>query len=534
MTEQFSQKQSWSKPIGELNNDDHPQIKHIFNLPSATIERCHKGGMVFLREVFNKKLLESGFNFLHYSLIPPGSTIGTHQHINNEEIYIILEGQGLMFLNEQPFNIKAGDAILTKHGDTHALVNNSESDISILVVEAAYNSLSGFTIEDQQRQIITLKTVENLFYPVVQSFDIFDLSNEILSQAIENRSFLLFVSSTVEHLYGNKIRNYIAEKFSYNQGKLVVIPTSEHNKNIDNVTYVCEKAKEFGLDRKGLFIAVGGGILLDIVSFAASLFRRRTDCIKIGTTLIGQIDAAIGVKCGVNFKGTKNLLGAFYPPRLVITDTNFLLTLAERHIRCGLAEIIKLAIIKDKILFNLVEKYYELFLTRQFHTSAIEEILQISLLGMLEELASNLYETNLKRLVDFGHTFSPSIETESNFTIFHGEAVSIDMALTCVTANRLGYLSDFELEQVLALLQKLGLPIYHNLLEPKMLYDSLHNAYLHRGKKLNMPIPISIGAALFIEDISVFSLSLLQETVNFLKIRNDLSIYFPYPRQDEH
>ena len=382
-----------------------------------------------------------------------------------------------------------------------------------------YNSCNSHTITN-------LEVSQSQSYPIIRTSKIFSSSNSLLADVIGDRNFLVFISPSIDRLYRRDISNYIKHFFAIKINKPFVIPTGEKNKNIETVLKVCSLARAAGVERKTIFIGIGGGILTDIVAFAASMFRRGTDCIRIGTTLIGQVDASIGIKCGVNLGKSKNLLGAFHPSYKVIIDHHFLTTLPIRHIRCGLAEIIKLAIVRDNTLFKLVEENYQGFVENRVGTNASIVIVDRSITRMVSELATNPTEKNLKRVVDFGHTFSPHIEAASNFQISHGEAVGMDLALTCVIANKLGYLSSNSLHRILHLLKKVGLPLLDEIINPTELYSSLHHIQLHRGNMLNLPIPTSIGTCEFIDDLKQLPFSIVDDALCFLdkhskRIRNE-------------
>lgn len=161
---------------------------------------------------------------------------------------------------------------------------------------------------------------------------------------------------------------------------------------------------------------------LDIAGLAASVFRRGVDYIRVPTTLVGLADVAVGIKQGVNALGKKNVIGTFYPPLASINDYRFAQTLHRREIACGMAEIVKVGLLRDPVLLNLLKSYgHELSCSRFGSPAwAAAEVANRAELLTMEELAPNLFEKDLARLVDFGHTFSPAIETLSRFEIPHG------------------------------------------------------------------------------------------------------------------
>ncbi|MCB0626626.1 MAG: sedoheptulose 7-phosphate cyclase [Saprospiraceae bacterium] len=281
-----------------------------------------------------------------------------------------------------------------------------------------------------------------------------------------------------------------------------ILDLDEKSKAIESALDVCSLAARHSIDRKGVFLALGGGVCSDVVGFAASMYRRGISHIRIPTTLVGQVDAAIGLKCGVNFEGRKNNLGAFHPPEKVLVDHAFLATLPPEELRQGVAEMIKIAVVRDCQLFSLLEDCGP-GLSRigklSVH-SAAPEVIHRSIELMLEELEQNPFEDGgYERLVDFGHTFSPVIEGASGFSLSHGDAVAIDMAISCVIANKLGMLPRGEQDRVVDLLRQCDLPVAPGWIKVDLLLRGLETATLHRGNALNFPLPIRVGAARFLK-----------------------------------
>ena len=231
------------------------------------------------------------------------------------------------------------------------------------------------------------------------------------------------------------------------------------------------------------------------------------------------MDAGIGLKGGVNFAGLKNYLGCFYPPMSALIDTTYLRTLGCARIREGLAEILKMALVADRPLFDDLRHAGSVLIESRFQAPALlaRQIVERSIHLMLEHLQENPYENRAEqRLVDMGHTFSPVLEAASAFRLPHGEAVAIDMAFTCTLAELSGIMPVSESEDFVALLMEFGLPVVSPLLTLALCKHALHNAIAHRGGRLNMVTPVAIGAATF---LGVESLpdSLLQTAIDRLR-----------------
>lgn len=318
---------------------------------------------------------------------------------------------------------------------------------------------------------------------------------------------LVVVEAGVHELYGDRITAYFEARRL--NASFCVIQADEQLKTMDSVFRVIEHMSEAGLSRRrDPVIAVGGGVLLDIVGLAASLYRRSIPYVRVPTTLIGLVDAGIGAKTGVNFDRHKNRVGSYYPSSCTLLDRSFLATLDERHISNGLAEILKTALIKDGNLFGLLERYGKQLLAERFQETGEEEltpgveVLRRSVQGMLEELQPNLWEHQLQRLVDYGHSFSPSIEMAALPDLLHGESVSIDMALTTVLARNRDLISGSDAERVFAVMRELRLPMWHPVCVPDLLESALADTVRHRDGLQRLPLPVGIGHACFVNDIT--------------------------------
>jgi 3-dehydroquinate synthetase len=325
-----------------------------------------------------------------------------------------------------------------------------------------------------------------------------------LAALADVRQALVVMSPTVARLYGDLIERVLQERaIRYSS---CVVPMGERRKNLRTLARISTAAARAELGRRDVFIAVGGGVCSDLVSLAASMHRRGLDHVRIPTTLIGQVDAGIGIKGGVNFRNHKNLLGCFHPPRAVIVDTALLRTLEAQHIRQGMAEILKMALIVDGRLFDMIERHGTTLIASRFQAPQAlgRWIVRRSIALMLEQLQQNPYENlTYLRLVDMGHTFSPALEAASAFRLSHGEAVAVDMALTCMIAETLGLLRRSDAERFVLLLRQLGIPAFSSLLTVELCQAAARSAMAHRGGKLHLVVPTRIGAAQFAETEAV-------------------------------
>lgn len=365
-----------------------------------------------------------------------------------------------------------------------------------------------------------IQAKQHVQYDVAVIRNILNLNNPSLAEACgfnkeKKEKRLAIIDDEVNKIYGQKFKEYFdAWNFEIHWK---VIKINELVKTLKSATILANEMVKSGLLRRGeVVIGIGGGVLLDLVGFASSLYRRGIPYIKIPTTLMGQIDAGIGIKTGVNHVDFKNRLGTYYPPSSVLIDPIFLKTLSQRHISNGIAEIIKMALIKDKKLFELLEHIIEELTAEYLSTDhhLINEIFYRSIDGMLKELEPNLWETELSRCVDYGHTFSPSLELKASPILLHGEAVAVDMALCLALAYHRSYLTKLEVDRALTLIEKSGLPLTHQIFNISLLEKALADAVKHRDGFQRIPITNGLGKVIFIND---FTVDELDNAIQFLE-----------------
>jgi 2-epi-5-epi-valiolone synthase len=348
-------------------------------------------------------------------------------------------------------------------------------------------------------QVLTSRPIQ---YDVVCCSGIFDVHNELLlsvGRRVNARRFVVVDSNVLIH-YGDKIARYFRD--NQVKAKIVAFDAGETNKSIDTYLSVLHELDNFPLDRRSEpVIAIGGGVLSDVVGFVAGSYRRGLPHVKVPTTLMGYVDASIGIKTGINFNGNKNRVGAFVPPEKVILDSSFFQTLSKRHILNGVGEIIKLAVIKDAALFDTLEADGLSCVKSKFQDPMGQFILERSIEGMLEELEPNLFESVLARSVDFGHTFSIPFEAETALDILHGEAVVIDVVLSSVLAHVRGLLPREHLDRILALVKRMELLPPHVMLDPAVLWEALVERTHHRDGHQRLPLPHAIGQCTFVNNI---------------------------------
>ncbi|MBQ7953565.1 MAG: 3-dehydroquinate synthase, partial [Clostridia bacterium] len=250
-------------------------------------------------------------------------------------------------------------------------------------------------------------------------------SGEIIKGLGFNGKLLIVTDDNVAPLYLEKVENSI--KDSGIEAFHVILPNGEEHKNMDSVMKIYDAASKNNLNRKDMFVALGGGVIGDMTGFAAATFLRGVKYVQIPTTLLAQVDSSIGGKTGIDLPFGKNLVGAFCQPEAVIADSSVIKTLTDEHIASGMAEVIKSAFIRKK-------DFVDLLLNSTDFEEDVEEFIIRSMNVKKEVVEIDEFEKYERMMLNFGHTLGHSIEKLMNFTgISHGQAVAIGMSL--ITKN---------------------------------------------------------------------------------------------------
>ncbi len=298
---------------------------------------------------------------------------------------------------------------------------------------------------------------------------------------------VLVVSDTnVAPLYGERVIDSL-KSAGYTANKLV-IKAGEKYKTLETVSMIWHNCLEGGLDRSSTIIALGGGVVGDLTGFAASTFMRGCQWVALPTTLLAMVDASLGGKTGFDLPEGKNLIGAFHPPRLVLADTETLITLPERELRAGLAEVVKHGVIADRDLFDLCAQGWDEL------NSHLPEVVRRGMAVKVRVIEEDPYEQGKRAALNFGHTIGHAVELVSGFTLLHGEAVSIGMAAEAKLAERLKVAKSGLSEALIKTLKGLGLPVD---ISDEFSRDELIQAMKMDKKKadgvVRFTLPVKIG-----------------------------------------
>jgi len=237
----------------------------------------------------------------------------------------------------------------------------------------------------------------------------------------------------------------------------IQIPDGEEHKNQAWLAFVYDKLIDAGIERSGAVIALGGGVVGDLAAFAAATYLRGVPCIQVPTTLLAQVDSAIGGKTGINHVAGKNLIGAFAQPRFVLADVETLRTLPRRELTAGLAEVIKYGVILDAPLFTLLED--RIADVQALDRELLVEVVRRCCAIKASVVSADETESGLRAVLNFGHTVGHGIESITGYTRYlHGEAVAIGMVAAARVSRQLGFCEEHDVERLRSVLVRFGLP----------------------------------------------------------------------------
>lgn len=363
-------------------------------------------------------------------------------------------------------------------------------------------------------------------YPVVFTRNVFDAANPALSEWLKTylepglrRRLLPVIDQGVlnhqESLPAN-IEAYLGHLEGLQVLQPCILPGGEVLKNgpeyLDRILQAIEQGK---VDRHSFLLALGGGSLLDLAGYAAAIAHRGIRLIRMPSTVLSQNDSGVGVKNGINHFGKKNFLGTFAPPLAVFNDSKLLESLEDRDWRSGMSEAIKVALIKDADFFHKLESHAAALKARDMQ--AMDMLIQECARLHVQHIGSgDPFEWGSSRPLDFGHWSAHKLEQLCQFSLRHGEAVAIGMALDVLYSVKLGWLDAPDAERILQLLEHLGFSLFHPDLEQPALLAGLEEFREHLGGALTIMLLRGIGRG---ENVHDMDQDLLRSCICDLKVR---------------
>jgi 3-dehydroquinate synthase len=337
---------------------------------------------------------------------------------------------------------------------------------------------------------VHLKKSEHKSYEIIIGAGILEQIPLDLKRINLAHSYAIITDSNVASLYGGGLLEGFkrAQLNTY----LISFPAGEEHKNRETKARLEDEMLGHRMGRDSAVVALGGGVVGDVAGFVAATYNRGVPCVQVPTTVVACVDSSIGGKTAVDTAHGKNLVGSFHQPWRVYIDIESLSTLSKKAIREGLAEVIKYGVIKDKAFFDFLEKKitHELSFTSDVLSHIITRSCQIKA-GVVE---LDEKESNLRKILNFGHTIGHAIENLSDYKISHGQAISMGMVGEGKIALEMALWKKAEFDRLVALLKRTGLPTeFPDHFEVSLIIDKMKLDKKSRGGRIEMALPTKLG-----------------------------------------
>ncbi len=331
-------------------------------------------------------------------------------------------------------------------------------------------------------------------YPILIGPSLLNNTDEIMRHLPQARVALV-TNETLWPLFGKTLATILEAQQI--QVLPIVLPDGEAHKDWAALSQIFDALLQHACDRKTTLLALGGGVIGDITGFAAATYQRGVPFIQIPTTLLAQVDSSVGGKTAINHPRGKNMIGAFYQPRLVLADTDTLKTLPDREFRSGLAEVIKYGLILDAPFFSWLEANIDALLARD--ATALMVAIKRSCELKAQVVAADERETAKdggRALLNLGHTFGHAIETALGYGAWlHGEAVACGMVLAARLSSELGHLHDDDAVRATRLIERAGLPVAIPDVTPDIFLEHMARDKKNEGGTIKLILLNAIGEA---------------------------------------
>lgn len=337
----------------------------------------------------------------------------------------------------------------------------------------------------------------------VNSYDIcFSSSFDMLADELEvikaPKKLLIVTDTNVEKLYANEVKDLLNNR-GYDS-EIYAFPAGEENKNMHSILGICNACINHGLDRKSMIIALGGGVVGDMAGFAASIYMRGIQFVQIPTTLLSQSDSSVGGKTGIDFKDSKNILGAFHQPKLVYINVNTLKTLPQEQFVSGMGEVIKHGIIRN-------EDFYKFLKANVDYVKSLDNEVLIKMAKTNCAIKANVVEqdekeNSLRVILNFGHTIGHAVESAFNFKMTHGACVALGIVAVSKIALDRKMIDEEILKDIEDTLTAYNFDVRAKLPESEIIYNFMHKDKKKMNGKLKFVLPVQIGEVVQKDDIT--------------------------------
>lgn len=352
------------------------------------------------------------------------------------------------------------------------------------------------------KRLRTMKSIpvecEGRSYKIHVGLGMLTRAGRILKDLNLSKRLVVISNRQVLKLYGRTLdQSFRASGFDVS---IINLPNGERYKSLATIEKIYHRLLQLRLDRKSTLVAFGGGVVGDMVGFAAATYLRGIACIQIPTTLLAQIDSAIGGKTGVNLKGGKNLVGAFYQPMAVIADPSLLVSLPARQFHSGLYEAIKYGIIRSSGLFDLIAQKHSRFPHKE--STSLEQIVAECAAIKADVVSADERESGVRMILNYGHTIGHALEAATQYRLLtHGEAIGHGMIMATLLAEALGKIDKAESQEMIRVVKKLSpLPSIRSL-RPLQIFRYMLSDKKIIEQRLRFVLPVRIGAVEIVSDV---------------------------------
>ena len=314
---------------------------------------------------------------------------------------------------------------------------------------------------------------------------------ELISQHISSKKTAIITNDTVADIYLKTLMDTLSP---HKEVISIILPDGESYKSKDSLDVIYTQLLQNKADREITLIALGGGVIGDITGFAAATYMRGVSFIQIPTTLLSQVDSSVGGKTGINHPLGKNMIGAFYQPKCVISDMNVLKTLPARELSAGLAEVIKYGLIRDNKFFEWLESHIQFLI--DLNPEYLIEAVQRSCENKAAVVEADEFESGIRAILNLGHTFGHAIEVAQGYgNWLHGEAVGAGMVMAAKLSQSMGWLADKDVDRIVSLIKKAGLPTEPPKISVKKYMELMMLDKKTKDGQINLVLQKSIGDA---------------------------------------
>lgn len=348
-------------------------------------------------------------------------------------------------------------------------------------------------------------------YDIVYTKDFALLADELEALDTSERKIAVIADSNTQKLFGIQVMEELAK--CCKKVIMYAFPAGEKSKTLDTVKDIYKALIEAKFDRRDMLVALGGGVVGDITGYTAATYLRGIDFIQIPTTLLAQADSSIGGKTGVDFDGYKNMVGAFYMPRLVYMNISTLKELDERQYYAGFAEVMKSALIKDALFYEwLLDHMYEI---HDRELEVLEEMVERSCTVKKLVVEKDPTEKGDRALLNFGHTIGHAIEKNQNFEMLHGECVALGMVAAAYLSWKHNWLSMEEYYEVRDMLVPFNLPISIDNLDTKAILELTKSDKKMEAGQIKFVLLKKVGKAVIDKTVTDEEILNALEEINF-------------------